>query len=43
MELIDSVPCQCTLGEGVIYDSRSDGLLWVDIEENLFLLFAGQE
>ena len=39
MELIDSVPCQCTLGEGVIYDSRSDGLLWVDIEENLFFYY----
>lgn len=39
MELIDSVPCQCTLGEGVIYDRRSDSLLWVDIEEKHFFCY----
>ena len=38
MELIASIPSQCTLGEGVIYDDRSDSLLWVDIvEKRLFI------
>lgn len=34
MQLIKSIPCANTLGEGVIYDEREDQLLWTDIQES---------
>lgn len=32
-ELIKSVPCANTLGEGVLYDEQQDQILWTDIQE----------
>lgn len=40
MELIASVPSRCTLGECVIYDDRSDSLMWVDIAEKRLFIYA---
>ncbi len=31
-DLITTIPCQCTLGEGILWDPRSGAFLWTDIE-----------
>ncbi|MBP7370396.1 MAG: SMP-30/gluconolactonase/LRE family protein, partial [Arenimonas sp.] len=40
MQLIANLDCRCTLGEGVVYDDQTDCLLWVDIIEKKFYVYA---